>query len=158
MGVRDSLQRIPPRRDVSRLDAVLNLMRFSLRPMSRSSRTRVSVRRGLARLIAGVAAATLLVAAQASDHVQRGAFVDALHSITPAATSPVVQVFPPERLTAAARSSAHRSSGLDAALPGVARTIGVGDIGRPVATSTSFAANAAAATRGYDATAPPALS
>jgi hypothetical protein len=158
MGVRDSLRRIPPRRDVSRFAAVLNLTRFTLRPMSRSSRTRVSVRRGLARLIAGIAAATLLVAAQASDHVQRGAFVDALHSITPAATSPVVPVFPPQRLAAATRSSTHWSSGLGAALPAVARTIGVGDTTDLVATSTSLVAKAAAMNRGYDATAPPALS
>jgi hypothetical protein len=107
-------------------------------------------------LITGIAAATLLFAAQTSDQLQRGPLVDSFHSES-AATLPVLHSVLPHRLSLESRSPA-RSTAFDAALPVFAQATVVRDAGQHVAAVASDLAFASIAGRGYDATAPPALS
>lgn len=143
---------------MNRLAAGLSLMRFSSRPMSCRSPVRMSVQGRLARLMAGIAGAALLVASQSVDQSRRDASVDALHSIVPAATLPALHPIPSQRLAAQSRWSTHWSTGHAAALPAVVQASLLPDAALDGAASTSIAVCAATVSRGYDATAPPALS
>jgi hypothetical protein len=110
------------------------------------------------RLIGGVAAAALLVVAQASDHLRQGAAVDVLHAGAPAAIVPVLHPLSLQRVAAKSRSAPHRSGGFGAALPAPARAAWAGNAAQNAQAVAPPSANAPAVRRGYDATAPPALS
>ena len=150
--------RTPPRRDVKRLAGPLNFVLSASRRLSRSSRTRARLEPGFARLITGIAAAALLFAAQTSDRLQRGPSVDAFHSTSPLAPLPLLHSVLSHRLALESRPLARSAHGLDAALPTLAQAIVVTDTAHHVAAVAPSPASASIAGRGYDATAPPALS
>jgi len=112
----------------------------------------------VARLITGFAATALLFAAQTADRLHRGPFVDTLHSISPAATLPALHSAPAHRLAPEVRSPARSTNGPGAQLPAFAWQTFGGDATHHVVGVAFAPASASIAARGYDATAPPALS
>jgi hypothetical protein len=142
-------------RDVSRLAAAFKSMPWHSRPMSRSSRAHARLQSSSGRLIAVLAAAALLVSAQASDRVQRGGSADAARSVWSIAALPVSHAVLPHRL--ALRSTTRRPNDLHAALPAAALTSFGHIAARDVRLAESGFARAPLVARGYDATAPPAL-
>lgn len=143
---------------MNRLVAGLNLTRFISRRMSWRSRPNVSVRRQLARLLAGIVGATLLVASQSLDQSPLDASVDALGSIAPAATVPALHSAASQRLTSESRSTSRWSTCHYAAIPSAAQALPIAEATIEGAANASIAVCTAALSRGYDATAPPALS
>jgi len=111
-----------------------------------------------ARLAAGIAAA-LFITAQASHRIERDSAVDAVHSVLPAAVLPLLRSAPGSRVASRARTPSRSSSGgIGAALP---VTVRANSTRRAADGALDLASNLAAsspARRGYDATAPPALS
>jgi hypothetical protein len=123
-----------------------------------SRRAGLSLSRFTSRLIAGVAAAALLGVAQPLDHLRLGAFVDVLHSGAPAATVPALHPVQSQRVAAESRSVPHRSGGFGAALSAPAHSARAGRAAQNALAVASAPHSAPAVVRGYDATAPPALS
>ena len=148
---------------MKRLTGLLQLMPLASRSLSRSPRTRAGagLHGALARLLAGVSAAALLFAAQTSDRLQRGPSVDAFDSASPT-TLAVLHSVPSHRLAlesrSPARSPARWTNRFDAALPAFARATHVREAAHHVVAVAPSLASASIAGRGYDATAPPALS
>jgi len=146
---------------VKRLAGPLQLMPLASRSLSRSPRARVGLHGAFVRLLAGVAAAALLFAAQTSDRLQRGPSVDAFDSAS-ATTLPVLHSVPTHRLLldsrSLGRSPARSTHRLDAALPAFAQATHVREAAHHVVAVAPSLASASIAGRGYDATAPPALS
>ena len=146
---------------MKRLAGPLQLMPLASRSLSRSPRARVGLHGAFVRLLAGVAAAALLFAAQTSDRLQRGPSVDAFDSAS-ATTLPVLHSVPPHRLAldsrSLGRSPARSTHRLDAALPAFAQATHVREAAHHVVAVAPSLASASIAGRGYDATAPPALS
>ena len=144
---------------MKRLTGLLQLMPLASRSLSRSPRTRAGagLHGALARLRAGVSAAALLFAAQTSDRLQRGPSVDAFDSASPT-TLAVLHSVPSHRLALESRSPARSTNRFDAALPAFARATHVREAAHHVVAVAPLLASASIAGRGYDATAPPALS
>ncbi|HWJ15661.1 MAG TPA: hypothetical protein VNS10_18105 [Gemmatimonadaceae bacterium] len=143
---------------MKRLAGPVNLQAFASRSLSRSSRAPASIQNAVARLITGFAATALLLAAQTSGWLHRGPFVDTLHSMSPAATLPVLHSVPAHRLASEPRSPARSTNGPAAGLPAFARPTFVRDAAYHVEGVAFAPSSASIAGRGYDATAPPALS
>src|SRR4051794_20043263 len=151
-------QCIPPRRDVSKLAGPQKFVLLASRRPSRCTRAQASLPNALARLIVGIVAAALAFAVAPSGRLQRASWGDALHSVSPLAALPTLHSVPSHRPALESRSPARSASGFNAALPAFAPASGVADAvhrGRLVA---SAFARASIDARGYDATAPPALS
>jgi hypothetical protein len=130
--------------------------------MSRASRVRVSLESTFARFVTGIAAAAFIFAAHTTNRAQADAAVDAFHSSSPAATVPVLRTVPSHGLALESRSSvrspARSSTGPAAALPAFGAATFVHDAARGAVSRAASRADASLAGRGYDATAPPALS
>ena len=143
---------------MKRLAGPLKLQAFASRSLSRRARAHASIQNAVARLITGFAATALLFAAQTSGRLHRGPFAGTLHSISPAASLPVLHSVPAHRLALEARSPARSTNGPDAALPAFAQPTFVRDGAHHVVAVASAHSSASTTRRGYDATAPPALS
>lgn len=143
---------------MKRLAGAFKFLQLGSRPKSRTSRLHARLQDVFARLTTGVAAASLVLAAGTSIRLQRDLSVDTLHSVSAVAPLPVLRSVPSQRLALDPRVSARSPIGLDAALPPFAGPTLVRGRVPGVASAVGVAAIASVAGRGYDATAPPALS
>ena len=128
------------------------------RPQSRPARVRASLHDAYARLITGLAAVALVLAAGASGPLQRDLSSDAIHAMSPAAMLPLLHSAPSHRLLLEPRLPVRSSTGLGVALPAFAEPTLAGGVALSTTVAVCVAATAPVADHGYDATAPPALS
>jgi hypothetical protein len=142
---------------VSRLAAAFTVVPWASRPVSRSFRTYPSMPGAVARLIAGIAAAALLVTTHASNRVRRDASVHAFSSVSATAALPALHTALSHRVVPEQRSATRWPTGPDSALPQYAHA----SLGRVPAHGVSVrepaSASAPLVARGYDATAPPVM-
>jgi hypothetical protein len=143
---------------VKRLTRVVKSLPLGSRPQSRPARVRASLHDAYARLITGLAAVALVLAAGTSGRLQRNLSSDTLHAMSPAAMLPLLHSVPSHRLALEPRLPVHSSTGLGAALPAFAEATRAGDRALSTAVAVCVFATASVADHGYDATAPPALS
>jgi hypothetical protein len=117
------------------------------------------VNRFVDRLIAAFAALALLVAAQGAVRVERDASAPAFRAVSAAASFTALHSAPAHRLTLESRSATRWPSSTDVPMPTSGIALASETIVHRVAIATAIGrANAPSVARGYDATAPPALS
>lgn len=138
------------------------LMPMISRVLSRCTRAWAGVRPAGSRVVAALAASAILLGANASLQLEREARTDAFRGVSSAGSLVALHSAPLQHLTLASRSGSRPSrwsSSIGAALPAPARghlppTVA----GRPALRGTHEQSGESVAARGYDATAPPALS
>jgi hypothetical protein len=138
------------------------LMPMISRVLSRCTRAWAGVRPAGSRVIAALAAAAILLGANAPLQVEREARTDALRGVSTSSLLVALHSAPLHQLTLASRSGlrpSRWSSSTGAALPAPAhRHLPTTVAGGPAPRAAHQRRGASVAARGYDATAPPALS
>jgi hypothetical protein len=112
----------------------------------------------VSRVIAVLSAAAILLGAHASIRVDRGA-ADAVRTVSTTTPHVALDAAPSNGPTLTTRSSSHSATSLPTPLPARAHSVPAPAVGRQVAAADPRAQrDTSVAGRGYDATAPPALS
>jgi hypothetical protein len=144
---------------VSKPAHLRTLMPLLSRFISRGGSARAGASRVSPRLVAGLVAAAFVFAAQVSIRFERADSADALRAVWPAASVAALHSAPSHRFTLESHSASRRSVGFTAALPSCSRVVFVDTLDCDVAIPKLAEQRITrAAARGYDATAPPALS
>jgi hypothetical protein len=135
------------------------LMPLLSRFISRGGAARAGARRVSPRLIAALVAAAFVFAAQVSIRFDRADAADVLRAVSPAASLAALRSAPGNRFALESHSLSRRPASFAAALPSCSRVLLLDTADCDVAIlSVSEQRITPAAARGYDATAPPALS
>jgi len=117
------------------------------------------VRAASSRVVAALAAAAILVAMQASNRAEPSASVDAGRAVASAASLVALHSVPTYRLALDLRSSGRWASSVGTPLPARVELELPPTVARRIAISSAIEQrDTSVAARGYDATAPPALS
>ena len=135
------------------------LMPLLSRFISRGGSARAGASRASSRLITGLVAAAFVFAAQVAIRFERADSPDALRAISPAASVAALHSAPGHRFTLESHSASRRPTSFAPALPSCSRVVLFEttdcDTAIPRVAEQRIAP---AVARGYDATAPPALS
>ena len=143
---------------MSRFARTYTLMLIVSRLMARGARTRAGVRCACSRVIATVTAA-ILFGAQISIHLQHDATADEVRSFSTAAPFAALHSPPTNRFALEPRSSTRPPSSRDVPSPEYAQDAFSRTIEHHIAVAAAIGfVGQSAVARGYDATAPPALS
>jgi len=143
---------------VRKLAGAWNLMPLSLRSTSSGLRGHASRQNAVARVIAAIVVAALLLSGQTQYRLRRELSDDAFRSASPSAALSILNAMSSHRAVVDSRSPSRWAIGLDRALPSFVQPTLVRDADRNVATLARTPTSPRIAIRGYDATAPPALS